>query len=72
MPDRDRLSDWCFRPEVIEAMRTAYQMACDAPQLRSTADERTVMVAEKIVELAQAGETDPGRLCTGALLRLVH
>ena len=33
-------------------------MACDMPQLRSSADERTAIVAEKIVELAQAGETE--------------
>jgi hypothetical protein len=58
----DSLSDWSFRPEVIEAMRTAFRMACDVPQLRYSADERTAIVAEKIVELAQAGETDPIRL----------
>jgi hypothetical protein len=72
MPDKTGLSDWSFRPEVIEAMRTAYRMACDAPLLRNSADERTALVAEKIVELAQAGETDPERLCTGALRRLAH
>jgi hypothetical protein len=61
-----------FRPEVIEAMREAYRLACHAPQLRFSADERTAMVAEKIIVLAQAGETDPGRLCTDALRTLVH
>jgi hypothetical protein len=30
------------------------------------------MVAGKIIELAQAGETDPGRLCAGALKMLAH
>jgi hypothetical protein len=54
-------------PGVVEAMRAAYRMACDTPQLRYSADERTAMVAEKIIELARAGETDPGRLCAGAL-----
>lgn len=72
MSNKLSLSDWNFRPDVVEAMRTAYQMACDTPQLRHTADERTAMVAEKILELAEAGETDPGRLCAGALLRLSH
>jgi hypothetical protein len=67
-----RLTDWGFAPEVVEAMRTAYRMACDTPELRCSADERTAMVAEKIIELAQAGETDPTRLCTGALRRLTH
>jgi hypothetical protein len=66
------MTDLSFAPEVIEAMRTAYRMACDTPQLRNSADERTAMVAEKIIELAQAGETDPGRLCTGALRSLTN
>jgi hypothetical protein len=68
----DFSEEWNFRPELVEAMRAAYRMACEAPQLRFSADERTAMVAEKIIELAQAGETDPGRLCTGALRTLVH
>ena len=46
-----------FNPEVIEAMQTAYRMACDSLQLRYTADARTLMVADKIIELAHAGET---------------
>ena len=68
----NRLTEWSFPPEVVEAMRAAYRMACDTPQLRDSADERTAMVAEKIIELAQAGETDPGRLCAGALRILAH
>jgi hypothetical protein len=72
MPGNTDQLDLNFRPEVIEAMRTAFQMACDTPQLRNSADERTALVAEKIVELAQAGETDPARLCTGALRRVAH
>jgi hypothetical protein len=72
MPDKTDHLDLNFRPEVVEAMRLAFQMACDAPQLRNSADERTALVAEKIVELAQAGETDPERLCTGALRRVAH
>jgi hypothetical protein len=66
------LTNWSFAPEVIEAMRTAYRMACLALQLQHSADERTAIVAEKIVELAQAGETDAGRLCKGALRTLTH
>jgi hypothetical protein len=68
----DFFAEWNFRPEVLEAMRTAYRMACDAPQLRFSADERTAMVAEKIIQLARTGETDPGRLCKGALRAVVH
>jgi hypothetical protein len=68
----DFFAEWNFRPGVVEAMRAAYRMACDAPQLRFSADERTAMVAEKIIQLARAGETDPGRLCTRALRAVVH
>jgi hypothetical protein len=67
MSNDEAIFEWSFRPEVVEAMRAAFRMACDAPELRLSADERTARVAEKIIELAQAGETDPRRLCTGAL-----
>jgi hypothetical protein len=65
---RNRSRAWgCY-----EAMLAAYRMACDAPQLRFTADARTLMVADKIIDLALAGETDAERLCAGALRRLSH
>ena len=70
MQNGRRLTEYSFRPEIIEAMRAAYRMACETPRLRFTADERTAIVAEKIIELAQAGETDPERLCAGALRTL--
>jgi hypothetical protein len=61
-----------FEPEVVEAMRMAYRMACEALQLQDRVDAMTDDVAKKILELAEAGETDPDRLCTGALRRLLH
>jgi hypothetical protein len=61
-----------FRLELIQAMRTAYRMACEAPQIKGTDDTFTAIVAEKIIELAEAGETDPDRLCSGAVRRLSH
>ena len=70
--DSEPVSDCTFRPEVVEAMRAAYRMACDALQLKWGADERTAIIAVKIIELAQAGETDARRLCTEALRRLTH
>jgi hypothetical protein len=42
-------------------------MACAAPQIKGTDDTFTAIVAEKIIELAEAGETDPDRLCSGAV-----
>jgi hypothetical protein len=53
-------------------MRAACRRACDTLQLKPGADERTAMIATKIIELAQAGETDARRLCTEALRRLSH
>jgi hypothetical protein len=67
-----RITEWSFPPEVVEAMRLAFRRACDTPQLRYSVDKRTGIVAEKIIELAHAGETDPGRLCAGALRMLTH
>jgi hypothetical protein len=61
-----------FEPEVVEAMRMAYRMACEALQLKDQIDAMTDVIAKSIFELAEAGETDPDRLCTGALRRLLH
>ena len=61
-----------FEPEVVEAMRTAYRMACEALQLKDQVDAMTDVVAKMIFELAEAGETDPDRLCAVALRRLLH
>jgi hypothetical protein len=53
-------------------MRAAYRMACDTLQLKDQIDAMTDVLAKMIFELAEAGETDPDRLCTGALRRLLH
>jgi hypothetical protein len=67
----ERLID-SFEPEVVEAMRLAYRMACDAFQLKDQVDAMTDVVAKMIFDLAEAGETDPDRLCAVALRRLLH
>jgi hypothetical protein len=60
--------EYSFRPELIAAMRLAFLKACEAPQV---ADPGAMeVVVEKILELAQAGETNPEHLCTGALRRV--
>jgi hypothetical protein len=51
-------------------MRTAYRMACDERRLKETGDGSTEIVAERILELAEAGETDPARLSAAALRSL--
>jgi hypothetical protein len=51
-------------------MRTAFLKACEAPQVRDAGHGAMEIAAEKILELAQAGETNPERLYTGALRRV--
>jgi hypothetical protein len=51
-------------------MRTAFRKACEAPQVRDAGDGAMEIAAEKIFELAQAGETNPERLYAGALRRV--
>jgi hypothetical protein len=70
MSNKQRLTVYCFRLEVVHAMRTAYRMACEEPRLKDAGDGMTAIVADKILELADAGETDPERLCSAALRRL--
>jgi hypothetical protein len=69
---KDFLREDDFEPEIMEAMRAAYRMARGAPQLENAAEATTEILAEKIIELAEEGETDPQRLCSGALRRLLH
>jgi hypothetical protein len=72
MPKNQRLAVDRFRLEVVHAMRTAYRMACEELRLKDAGDGMTEIFAEKILELAEAGETDPERLCSLALRRLSH
>jgi hypothetical protein len=58
-------------PAQIEAMRAAFNRVCDALQLNcGVEDPMTEIVVLKIVELAKAGEVDPGRLCAAVLADL--
>ena len=70
MPKKQFLTEYSFRPELIAVMRAAFLKACEAPQVRDAGHGMTE--PEKILELADAGETVPDRLCTGALRRLSH
>jgi hypothetical protein len=66
MPKKTAPSEYSFRPELIAAMRTAFLKACEAPQVRDAGHGAMEIAAE----LAQAGETNPERLYTGALRRV--
>jgi hypothetical protein len=50
--------------------RSIFRMACEEPRLKDASDGSTEIVAEKILVLAEAGETDPARLCSAALRSL--
>jgi|GraSoiStandDraft_29_1057270.scaffolds.fasta_scaffold3296361_1 hypothetical protein len=72
MPNKQHPTEHRFRLELIAAMRTAFLKACEAPQVKDAGHGMTGIVAEKILELAEAGETNADRLCTGALRRLLQ
>jgi hypothetical protein len=60
MPNKWRLANYSFEPEV-------YRMVCEAPHLKDMGGATIALVAEKIVEIGRAGETDPNRLYVRAL-----
>jgi hypothetical protein len=68
MPNEWRLANYSFEPEVADAMRAAYRMVRATPHLKDIGGA----LAEKIVEIGRAGETDPNRLYTRALQQLSH
>jgi len=67
MPITPFLNGHIFKPEVIQAMSFAFSNACKSLKLVDKTDPLTKLVAAKIIELAESGEHDPGRLCAGVL-----
>jgi hypothetical protein len=65
-------SKYNIDPERIEAMRAAFYRVCDALLLKGDVeDPMTVIVVDKIVALAKAGEHDADRLVELVLNDLV-
>ena len=63
MPISPFLAGQAFEPETISVMSLAFQLSCDALGLKRSADDpATRMVAAKVIELAERGVRDPGRL----------
>jgi hypothetical protein len=56
-----------FEHEISRAMAVAFSAACEMLGLNEPADPATNMVAMKIIELAQQGDSDPFRLSEGAM-----
>ena len=68
MPIRSHLGGQHFDPETIRLMGIAFEMALVSLQRTDGSINPTrAAVAQKIIELAKAGERDPGRLCDATL-----
>jgi hypothetical protein len=68
MPIRSYLDGHRFDPETMRLMGIAFEMALVSLQRNDGSINPTrAAVAQKIIELAKAGERDPERLCEGAL-----
>jgi hypothetical protein len=71
MPIRFHLNGQKFDPETIRVMGLAYEMALVALQrTEGNVNPTREAVAQKIIDLAKAGERDSARLCDGALKAL--
>ena len=68
MPIRPHLNGQRFDSETIRVMGLAFEMARVALRLADRGDLANQVLANKIVELAKAGERDPERLCDGVLM----
>jgi hypothetical protein len=56
------LAKQSFDPEQLRAMSVAFEEACRTLGLTDTPDPLTDIIANKIIETAKAGESDPVRL----------
>ena len=61
------LAHQAFEPETIETMSAAFVAVCEALHLKVGDDPATSFVAEKVIELAQRGVSDPDTLRTMTL-----
>jgi hypothetical protein len=60
-----------YEQSVAKVMIEAYECACRELKLAGNlTDQLTEMVAQKIVEIAREGETDPDAICNRSLQEL--
>jgi hypothetical protein len=69
MPIRPYLDGHRFDPETIRIMGVAFEMARAALRIANRDDLTNEVIAQRVIELAKAGERDPDALCEGALNR---
>jgi hypothetical protein len=67
MPMTDYLNGRCVDPGTRRVMGAAFEMARSALRLPDRDDAIIALIAEKISQLAQAGERNPDLLCENAL-----
>ena len=67
MPIRSHLNGQKFDPETMRLMGLAYEMTRKSLRLVDRGDIANNAVAQKLIELAKAGERDPERLCEAVL-----
>jgi hypothetical protein len=68
MPIRRYLDGHKFDAETIRVLGIAFEMARVAMRLADRGDLANQVLADKIIELAKAGERDPERLCDGVVV----
>jgi hypothetical protein len=70
MPITPFLNGHYFDSETKRVMGIAFEQTCMALGLTDRVDPVNAVVAERIIELAKAGERNPDLLCERALLLL--
>jgi hypothetical protein len=71
MPVNSLLKNLAFKPDEIVIIAEAYDSARRQLHLEDRTDPLCLMVAKKIIELAEAGERDPSIMCRDALRELM-
>ena len=71
MPIKELLKQQSFGPDEIKVLTTAFEEALRELRLVDRTDPATLLVAKRIIELAQQGERDPIRLREGAVKGIV-
>jgi hypothetical protein len=70
VPIRRYLAGAVFDPEIVSVMGAAFEDVRDALEVSGRSDVTEEMIAERIIQLARRGETDPTVLGANVLSEL--
>jgi hypothetical protein len=70
MPIREFLDGHRFDPEVVRVIGTAFEIARASLQRADRGDSVNILLAQKIIALAEQGERDPERMADRVLAEL--